>query len=106
VIDRFVTAITFVAPARPYFRQREGRVAPDEIREMTMQFTVEKSVFRAVAVIAATGAVVAAMQVHLWQARASAPQAVAEATMSSFIHDLHFNGYSQHLPILVVKDPI
>ena len=71
-----------------------------------MRFTVEKSVLRAVAVIALTCAVVTAMQVHLWQARASGPQAVAEATMSPFIHDLHFNGYTQHLPVLEVENPI
>ena len=71
-----------------------------------MRFTVEKSVFKAVAVVAATCAVVAVMQVHLWQARASSPQAAAEATMPSFIHDLHFNGYTQHLPVLEVENPI
>jgi hypothetical protein len=70
-----------------------------------MRFTVEKSALRAVAVVVATSAVVAVMQVHLWQARASS-QPAAAAAMSSFIHDLHFNGYSQHLPILVVEDPI
>ena len=71
-----------------------------------MRITIEKSTFKAVAVVAATCAVVAAMQVHLWQARASGPQAVAEASMSSFIHDLHFNGYTQHLPVLEVENPI
>ena len=71
-----------------------------------MRFTVEKSVLRAVAVVVATFAVVAVMQVHLWQARASSQPEAAAATISSFIHDLHFNGYSQHLPILVVEDPI
>jgi hypothetical protein len=71
-----------------------------------MRFTIEKSTFRAVAVVTATCAVVAAMQVHLWQARAHSPQVVAEASMPSFIHDLHFNGYPQHLPVLEVENPI
>jgi hypothetical protein len=31
---------------------------------------------------------------------------VAEASMPSFIHDLHFNGYPQHLPVLEVENPI
>jgi hypothetical protein len=71
-----------------------------------MWFMVEKLVLRAVVIVAATCAVVAAVQVHLWQARASAPQAVSEAAMSSFIHDLHASGYTQHLPILEVENPI
>jgi hypothetical protein len=71
-----------------------------------MRFTIEKSTFRAVAAVAATCAVVAAMQVHLWQARASGPQAAAETTISSFIHDLHLNGYTQHLSVLEVENPI
>jgi cytochrome c-type biogenesis protein CcmH/NrfG len=71
-----------------------------------MRFTVEKSMFKTVAVVVAISAVVAVMQLHLWQARASGEQAAAAATMSSFIHDLHFNGYPQHLPILVVENPI
>ena len=71
-----------------------------------MRFTVQKSVLRAVAVVAATCAGIAAMQVHLWQARAHSPQAVAEASMSSSIHDLHFKGYTQRLPVLEVENPI
>ena len=71
-----------------------------------MRFTVQKSVLRAVAVVAATCAGIAAMQVHLWQARANSPQAAAEATMTSFIHDSHFNGYTRHLPVLEVENPI
>ena len=67
-----------------------------------MRFTVQKSVLRAVAVVAATCTGIAAMQVHLWQARASSPQVAAEATMTSFIH----NGYAQHLPVLEVENPI
>ena len=70
-----------------------------------MRFTVEKSMFKTVAVVVAISAVVAVMQLRLWQARASGEQAAA-ATMSSFIHDLHFSGYPQHLPILVVENPI
>jgi hypothetical protein len=71
-----------------------------------MRFTVQKSVLRAATIVAATCAVIAGMQVHLWQARASGPQAAAEATMPSSIHDLHFNGYTQHLPVLEVENPI
>jgi hypothetical protein len=71
-----------------------------------MRFTVEKSMFKTVAVVVAISAVVAVMQLHLWQARASGQPPVAAASMSSFIHDLHFNGYPQHLPVLVVEDPI
>jgi cell division protein FtsL len=81
-------------------------LAPDEIREKTMRFTVEKSVLRAIAVVAATCAVIAVMQVHLWQARASSLQAAAESAMPSTIHDLHSNGYTQHLPVLEVESPI
>jgi hypothetical protein len=70
-----------------------------------MQGAVEKSMLKSVAIVAAAGAVVLAMQVHLWQARTASAQA-APGSMSSFIKDLHASGYTKGLPVLVVEDPI
>lgn len=66
----------------------------------------EKPILKAVAVVGAASAVVVAMQVHLWQARATSVQAWPESGMSSFISQLHASGYTKHLPVQVVVDPI
>ena len=66
----------------------------------------EKPILAAVAVVAAAGAVVVAMQVHLWQARATDVQALPAGDMSAFINQLHTSGYTKHLPVQVFADPI
>lgn len=58
------------------------------------------------AVVAAAGAVVVAMQVHLWQARATDVPAPPAGDMAAFISQLHTSGYTKHLPVQAVVDPI
>lgn len=71
-----------------------------------MPFSVDKSILKAIAIVGIAGAVVIGMQVHLWQARANNGRQGTPSAMSSFIYDLHSNGYTKRLPVLVVEDPI
>jgi hypothetical protein len=67
---------------------------------------LEKPILTAVAIVGAASAVVVAMQVHLWQARATDVQAWPTGDMSSFISQLHASGYTKHLPVQVFADPL
>jgi hypothetical protein len=66
----------------------------------------EKRILKAVAIVGAASAAVVAMQVHLWQARATDMQALPAADMSAFISQLHASGYTKNLPVQVFADPI
>lgn len=66
----------------------------------------EKRILKAVAIVGAASAVVVAMQVHLWQARATDVQALPAADMSAFISQLHASDYTKNLPVQVFADPI
>jgi hypothetical protein len=66
----------------------------------------EKPILKAVAIVGAASAAVVAMQVHLWQARATDVQAWPAGDMAIFISQLHASGYTKHLPVQVIADPI
>ncbi len=69
-----------------------------------MRSVSKASVLKSVIIGGAIGAVVMAMQVHLWQARANSRQAAPASSMSSFIEDLHSSGYIKTLPVQVIED--
>jgi hypothetical protein len=71
-----------------------------------MRPVFEKSMFKAVAIVGAAGAIVLGMQVHLWEAHAKSRPGVSAASMSSFINDLHSSGYAKNLPIQVLVEPL
>jgi hypothetical protein len=66
----------------------------------------EKRILKAVAIVGAASAVVVAMQVHLWQARATDVPAAPAGGMSALINQLHTSDYAKHLPVQVFADPI
>jgi hypothetical protein len=71
-----------------------------------MRLRVEKPIVQAFAVVAACAALVGAMQLHLWQARAYSVPATPAIGMSTLINEINSNGHSAPLPIQVVGDPI
>jgi hypothetical protein len=70
-----------------------------------MRLRVENSIVQAFAVVAVCAALVAAMQLHLWQARAYSVAAAA-SSMSTLINEINTDGHAAQLPIQVVSDPI
>jgi hypothetical protein len=66
----------------------------------------EKRILKAVAIVGAASAVVVAMQVHLWQARATDVPATPAGDMSAFINQLHTSEYAKHLPVQPAVDPM
>jgi len=71
-----------------------------------MRSVSENSMLKGVAIVGVASAAVLAMQMYLWQAKASSRQGMSAASMSSFIVDLHSSDYAKNLPIHTVEDPI
>jgi hypothetical protein len=99
-IDGCVTHLTLAVAARRYPPVHTAARGAPGLREKTMRWVVEKPILKAFAVVVACAALVVAMQVHLWQARAVSAQATPAVGMSSFINDQNFTDYPKPLPII------